>query len=101
MDPVGKISPESYNRKNYALILCDYYATKYKMIDFARKKKDLLNLFKIMMNRIETMGYRVKRIQVDADSLYMKDQKFLDYVNEKGIFVSNSVVDNKRTEWFY
>jgi ribonuclease HI len=100
MDPVGKITPESYNKKNYALVLCDYYATKYKMVEFARTKKDLLGLFQKMMNAIENMGYKVKRIQVDADSLYMKDQKFLDYVGSKGIFVSNSVADAKEQNGF-
>lgn len=100
LDPIGPVTPESSRHNKYGLILADYKCTKYAFGEYAKNKKQMFTLFKKIMNRIETMGYKVRRIQTDPDSIYVKSDKFLNYCHARGIELTNSTRDAKELNGF-
>ena len=86
IDPIGPMHPTSVDGYKYALIAGDYKSTKYLFIKLLKSKAEVLNAVKEIISEIQiAFDAEVKEIQSDSDTLFVNDQKFLDFCSKMNI----------------
>jgi hypothetical protein len=77
IDPFGISNPGSYNHKKCGVTIVGYRGSKFMFVEFMVKmSEELVDIVERIISLIKDWGFKVKRIQTDADTQFLSSKRF-------------------------